>query len=139
MAPVAEPLAVQSGLEALVDAAVTRYGRWAQADPVMLVHSATAPRAVALVLPSLPARLRPASYEAAWVLTATIATIYRPSPLAGVADGVPATLEEVVEGAVGSGDEHAIKFTEVAVESHRRHNKAALASAAHAVDWITAQ
>jgi REP element-mobilizing transposase RayT len=31
------------------------------------------------------------------------------------------------------------RLTEVAVESHRRHNAAALASAAHAVDWITAQ
>ncbi len=54
--PVADPLTVPAALDALVDAAVTRYGRWGQAAPVMLFHSATAPRAVALVLPPQPAR-----------------------------------------------------------------------------------
>jgi hypothetical protein len=136
VAPVADPLAVPAALDALVDAAVTRYGPWGQAAPVMLVHSATAPRAVALVLPSLPEQLWPAAYEAAWAVTATIATIYRPSPPVVVADEAPAIIDEVVERAVASGDEHAIKFTEVAIESHRRGNTSALASAARAVALI---
>jgi len=55
--PVTDPRAVPAALDTLVDAAVTRYGRWGPAAPVMLVHSATAPRAVALVLPSLPQQL----------------------------------------------------------------------------------
>lgn len=138
-APVADPPAVPAALDALVDAAVTRYSSWGQTDPIMLVHAATAPRAVALVLPSLPERLWLASYEVAWVVSATIATIYRPSRLANAADEPAATLEDVIERAVASGDEHAIKFTEVAVESHRRANASALASAAHAVAWIDAQ
>ena len=139
VAPVADPLAVPAALDALVDAAVTRYGRWGQREPVMLVHAATAPRAIALVLPALPEQLWPASYEAAWMVTATIATVYRPSSLATVAGERPVTIEEVVEGAVESGDEHAIKFTEVAVESHRRGSALALAAAAHAVKWIGAE
>ncbi len=36
---------VPAALDALVDAAVTRYHHWAHGDPIMLVHAATAPRA----------------------------------------------------------------------------------------------
>lgn len=138
-APAADPRAVPAALDALIDAAVTRYGRWGQAAPVMLVHAATAPRAVALVLPSLPQQLWPAAYQAAWAVTATIATIYRPSPPVAVADEQVTTIDEIIERAVTSGDEHAIKFTEVAIESHRRGNTSALASAASAVPLIDAQ
>lgn len=139
VAPVADPVAVPGALDALVDAAVSRYGQWGPAAPVMLVHAATAPRAVALVLPSLPEQLWPGAFDAAWAVTATIATIYRPSPPAGTCDGCAATLDEVIEGSVATGDEHALKFTEVAVESHRRGNPHALASADHAASLIGGQ
>lgn len=55
LAPVTAPAAVPAALDLLVDAAVTRYERWAHGSPVMLVHAATAPRAAALVLPALSA------------------------------------------------------------------------------------
>ncbi|MDQ2852652.1 MAG: hypothetical protein M3Y49_18335, partial [Actinomycetota bacterium] len=66
--------------------------QWAHANPVMLVHSATAPRT--------------------------------------------ATLDQVTDRAVGSGNEHAIKFAEVAQESHRRGNPHALPAAARACHLI---
>jgi hypothetical protein len=56
-----------------------------------------------------------------------------------VADERVTTIDEVIERAVTSGDEHAIKFTEVAIESHRRGNTSALASAARAAALIDAQ
>lgn len=136
---VTDPIAVPEALDALVDTAVTRYGRWGHGSPVILVHAATAPRAVALVLPALPEQLWPASYDAAWTMTATVTTIYRPPRPEPSARERPLILDEVVEHAVGSGDEHAIKFTEVAVESHRRGNPVALNSAAHAVALINAE
>ncbi|MHB8295148.1 MAG: questin oxidase family protein, partial [Acidimicrobiales bacterium] len=138
ISPVTDPVEVPEALDALVDAAVTRYGRWAQASPVMLVHAATAPRAVALVLPALPQRLWPASYDAAWLVTATVATVYRPASPVSPTDERSPDLQEVVDKAVASGDEHAIKFTEVAVESHRRGNASALPSAARTVAMIAA-
>jgi hypothetical protein len=136
VAPVADPFAVPAALDRLVDEVVIRYGRWGQAAPVMLVHAATAPRAVALVIPALPEQLWPGAFQAAWVVSATIATIYRPPRLTVAADARAATVDEVIERAVSTGDEHAIKFTEVAVESHRRGNAFALASAAHAAALI---
>ncbi|MHB1846974.1 MAG: questin oxidase family protein [Deltaproteobacteria bacterium] len=138
MAPVADAVAVPRALDALVDAAVSHYRRWAHGNPIMLVHAATAPRAVALVLPALPEQLWPASYDAAWTVTATVTTVYRPSPPAPPTHEQPPILDEVVEHAIASGDEHAIKFTEVAVESHRRGNTLALPSAARAVALISA-
>lgn len=44
----------------------------AHADPVMLVHAVTAPAAVLLTLPSLPAVLHRASAETAWATTAAL-------------------------------------------------------------------
>lgn len=138
VAPAADPVAVPATLDALVDAAVSRYLQWGQANPVMLVHAATAPRAVGLALPSLPQHLWPASYDAAWVVAATVATVYRPVGTAVLGHDGPAALDEIVEGAVISRDEHAIKFTEVALESYRRGNRFALPAAARAVALISA-
>ena len=134
--PATDPDQVPAALDALVDAAVTHYGRWAHGNPIMLVHAATAPRAIALTLPALPRHVWAASYQTAWSVTAAISAAYRPpQPAADTAD-LSITLDEVAARAVESGDEHAIKFTEVAQESDRRGNTHALPAAARAVALI---
>ncbi len=130
---------VPAALDALVDAAVTHYQHWAHAKPVMLVHAATAPRAAGLVLPALPAHLWAQTYEVSWAAAAAISTIYRPStppPPSTRSEQRILTPEQVAERAVGSGDEHAIKFAEVASESHRRGNPDAVSAGARAVHLI---
>lgn len=136
--PVADPAQVPAALDALVDAAVTRYGPWAHGSPVMLVHAATAPRAIALALPALPQHLWPASYDTAWAVTAAISAVYRPSrpAIVPIAQEGILTIDDIADRVVESGDEHAIKFTEVAHESHQRANSSALTSAALAVALI---
>ena len=129
-----EATRVPAALTELTDAAVTRYLRWAPANPVMLVHAATAPRAAALVVPELPPDLWPATYTAAWSVSAAIVAMYRsagdpPSPPASAAD-------DVVPRAVAHGDEHVLKFTEVAVESADRGNPFARDAALRAVTDI---
>lgn len=136
--PITSPMDVPGALDALVDSAVACYGGWATASPIMLVHAATAPRAIRLALPALPEHLWPPSYDAAWAVAATLATIYRPSTAGSVSEEQPFSLDDVIERAVASGDEHVIKFTEVAVESHLRGNLAALASATRAATLIGA-
>jgi hypothetical protein len=140
------PDAVPAALDALVDAAVTGYGQWADHNPVMLVHAATGPRAVSLLLPSLPQQRWIEAYDAAWVISAAICGAYRsdtpvPSPFdreQGTSSGDDASVERVSDLAVASGDEHAIKFIEVAVESHRRGNPAALAAGVRAAALLVA-
>lgn len=125
------PAEVPQALVALVDTAVAVYASWAEANPTMLVHMATAPRAALLVIPSLPQNLWAATYRFAWATSAAIAGMYRPVTSA-LSTGWPAparSLADVVAAAVATGDEHAIKFAEVAGESDARGNPIALAAA----------
>jgi hypothetical protein len=134
LAPVAVA-EVPAALDALVDAAVVRYGRWAHGNPVMLVHAATAPRAAALVLPSLPRDQWQPTFRAAWVTAAAITAAYRP---AGVLPEPPSGLDPrpATEAALRSGDEHALKFAEVAAESAARGVPTAVGAAQRAAQLI---
>lgn len=126
---------VPTALDELVDAAVARYGRWAPGSPIMLVHAATAPRAAALVLPSLPRRSWSATYDAAWVASAAIAAAYRPvHELPIPREG--ASPERLADAASTNGDEHVIKFAEVATEAHNRGVATAIGAGLRAVELI---
>lgn len=117
---------VGTALSDLVDAAVSRYARWAPANPTMLVHMATAPRAVSLVVPSLPESMHRDAYAFAWNASAAIGSMYRPS-----ADpAATAPIGDVAADAYATADVHAIKLTEVALESQTRGNPDALVAAA---------
>lgn len=136
--PVQEAAAVPRALDALVDAAVTGYLHWAHGNPVMLVHAATAPRAAALALPALPAQLWRATYETAWAVSAAITSAYRPLDANPArAQSAPPDPDEVIDRAVACRDEHAIKFVEVARESHDRGNTDALPAGARAAALLT--
>jgi len=104
-----------------------------------MVHAATAPRAAAIVLPALPEHLWKTTFESAWTVCAAISTIYRPStpsPPASPTERAAVSFDDVTDLAMASRDEHAIKFVEVARESHRRGNTAALTAASRAVGLI---
>jgi|tagenome__1003787_1003787.scaffolds.fasta_scaffold20838721_2 hypothetical protein len=144
----ADPREVESALDDLVDAAVSHYNRWAAAQPVMLVHMATAPRAARLVLPALPRALWSLTYVSAWRVSAAIASMYRPTQAALSTEPAPPNHSpnrskavpseaEVAAAAARHGDEHVIKFTEVTLESHRRGNPDAIAAARSAIRQIT--
>lgn len=129
---------IPAALDTLVAPAITHYGRWAHGNPVMLVHAATAPRTIALARPTLPREMWLDSYNMA--VTAVISSAYRfPDPPlpTSAAEHAITSAGNVAELAVASRDEHAIKLTEVAHESHRRGNTAALPSAMRAVTLIT--
>ena len=127
---------VPAALDALVDAAVVRYGRWAPGSPVMLVHAATAPRAAALALPSLPSSLWPATYAAAWAASAAITAVYRsPHPLPDPPDDVPA--DALLDRVLRNGDEHVIKFAETATDAADRGVRTARGAAVRATELIT--
>lgn len=133
---------VPAALDALTDAAVSRYLLWADGDPVMLVHAATAPRAASLVLPALPPALWPATYGIAWAVTAAVTVAYsakQPAVQADSESGSALSVEGLARLAARHQDEHVLKFAEVAIESHRRGNVAALAAGTRAAALITAE
>ena len=136
------PEEIRAWLSGLSDAAVLRYPDIAHGNPVMLVHSATAPTAILRSLPALDAELWAPSAAAAWDAAAALGAIYAPSgpvsPGQGTAvpDGAGA-IEEVFARAVAHGDEHAIKFADTAADVYERTgNPAAIAAAVRAVELI---
>ncbi|WSK40266.1 hypothetical protein OG712_17160 [Micromonospora maris] len=70
---------VPARLAGIVHAAVVRHGTHGYAEPVMLVHAATAPNAVLRTLPALPGALWAASLAAAWAATAAVTAAYAPA------------------------------------------------------------
>jgi hypothetical protein len=127
---------VPAELDALVDAAVSQYLHFGHGEPVMLVHSATAPAAAAGALPTLPGELWLLTWQEAWKACAAITACY-----AVTARPVPAILpsltpDEVLDRAVENGDAHVIKFTDVALIAHGRGCVAALAAASHAASLL---
>ncbi|GAA4263954.1 questin oxidase family protein [Dactylosporangium darangshiense] len=107
-------------LTSLVDAATRAYLSYGPAAPVLLVHTATAPNAVAHILPVLPRDLWAASYATSWSAVAAIVAMYAPAEGVDVAGGDPGTASAVLDRAAGHGDEHVLKFTDTAVEAYER-------------------
>ncbi|MER7397903.1 questin oxidase family protein [Streptomyces sp. NPDC000151] len=131
--PADGPADARALLAAVVAAATARYAVDAAAEPVMLVHAATAPNAVLRTLPALPEHLWVPSLHAAWAASAAVTAAYAPrrrrpgaaatasAPEAApgtdaLADALPDALADAFERAAAHGDEHAIKLTDTALD-----------------------
>lgn len=129
-------------LQNLVAAATVRYLSVGHGSPVLLVHTATAPNAVLHTLPSLPRSLWAPSLAAVWTASAALTAAYEPTVAAPRSELPPAPatddpVAEVVGRAAEHGDEHAIKFTDTAVEVFERTgNPDSLAAAVHITGLI---
>ncbi|MGI5211587.1 questin oxidase family protein [Plantactinospora sp. CA-290183] len=125
-------------LAAIVDAAVVRYGSHGYASPIMLVHAATAPNAVLRTLPALPVTLWGPSLDAAWAATAAVTAAYAPAEPRSRRPADPAPqIDEVMSRAADSGDAHAIKFVDTAVDVYARGGRpSVLALALYSVELI---
>ncbi|SDL06637.1 questin oxidase family protein [Streptomyces indicus] len=127
----ADPEAARAALSELVTAAVHRYATHGHGEPVMLVHAATAPNAVLRALPALPRELWPVSLSAAWTASAAVTAAYSPAdPAPYDLGGVPGA-EDLAEQAARHGDDHAIKFTDTALDIG---DPVALAAAARSIE-----
>ena len=135
--PAATPGEVETRLADLVTAATLRYLSHGHGQPVLLVHTATAPNAVRHTLPALPPELWAPSLTAAWSASAAIFAAYAPPqgaarPAQPALPAGPDAVAEVLDRAVDHGDEHVIKFTDTAAEVYTRTGRAdALAAALH--------
>ncbi|MGV9315462.1 questin oxidase family protein [Streptomyces sp. NPDC003691] len=124
-------------LRELVTAATHRYATHGHAEPVMLVHAATAPNAVLRTLPALPERLWAPSLGAAWAASAAVTAAYVPTGLApweGAGGAPDRTPEEIFAAAAAHGDDHTIKFTDTALDVG---DATALTAAVRSIDLNT--
>ncbi|WP_086820637.1 questin oxidase family protein [Allokutzneria sp. NRRL B-24872] len=132
------PAQAQDMLTELVDAAVLHYRTHGHGAAIMSVHGATAPNAILRTLPALPENLWVPSLCTAWIATAAVTSIYAPDRPALGASGTDLVLDEVVERAVATGDAHAIKFADTAVDTFaRKGDHDALAAAQRCTDLLS--
>jgi hypothetical protein len=86
--------------------------------PVPLIHAVTAPAAVRIVLPHLPAEQHEASVAALWQVHTALLLIFtsqrrgEDEALARAVDVEPPSWAELAARAVENADEHVMKFTE---------------------------
>ncbi len=118
-------------LDQLATGGASAYLRNADAGGAIgLLHAVTSPLAGELLLPWLAQEDRDAALGYVWQATAALHVAYdvdRQTPTPGDA---PPSAESLVDGAVASGDEHAIKLTEAALRSFGRSGDAVLLLAA---------
>ena len=109
-------------LDALAGGGARAYLRNAEDGvPIALLHSATAPLALELILPWLAEEDRDAAMGYGWQAVAALHVAYaidRASPIDE--SGPVPSAEDLIAAAVASGDEHAIKLTEAALRCHAR-------------------
>ncbi len=132
-------LAPPEDLTAALDALALGGARAGLADAegdhgIALVHAVTVPLALELVLPSLDPADRPAAFAYCWQAAAALHSAYARNrePAGGRSPGAGARHEPgaLVDAAVESGDEHAIKLTEACLRAHARTGQPALLAAA---------
>ncbi|MGW4942675.1 questin oxidase family protein [Actinoplanes sp. NPDC004185] len=127
---------VEDRLAGIVTAAVRLHTTHGYGNPVLLVHAATAPLAVLRTLPALPVALHGPSLAAAWAATAAVTAAYAPPAARAFTPGAgdaPAVLRQATE----SGDAHAIKFADAAIEMWQRDpDPVLLAASRHATELI---
>jgi hypothetical protein len=95
---------------------------------IAFVHTVTAPAALRTLAPHLSDGTRSLALRYTWQSCAAIYSALgrpatsadaKPTPPDAVADGDPADVADLIEQAIASRDEHAIKFTEACLREHR--------------------
>jgi hypothetical protein len=95
-----------------------------------LLHAVTSPLACELLLPWLAEEDRDAALGYVWQAAAALHVAYDIDRITPAPTDPPPTAEALVDGAVASGDEHAIKLTEAALRSFGRSGESVLLAAA---------
>jgi hypothetical protein len=85
---------------------------------ITFIHGVTGPSAVRLLLPHVPPDVQASLLRYAWQAAAGFyAALGRPPATQALSPSVPSPAD-LVDRAVGNGDEHAIKFTEACLREH---------------------
>lgn len=106
--------------------------------PVPLVHAVTAPAAVRLVLPYLPAELHALTIAALWQANVAMLVAFtvdrrgEDTTLAAAVESDPPAFDELIARAVEHGDDHVIKFTEACAREHALRPDPRFPAAVHA-------
>jgi hypothetical protein len=131
----AEPESVEDALSLLTEAGARMYLANAPRQPLVLLHTVTAPAALRLVLPHLPATLHNTALAYVWQNIAATAAAYGDERPAQRDDWPPQEPSAIIERSIATDDPHALKFAEASIREH--HLKPHPAYLAAAADWAS--
>lgn len=131
----AEPESVGHALSALTEAGARLYLANATRQPLVLLHTVTAPAALRLLLPKLPVGLRKTALAYVWQAFAASVATYSDERAAERYDPTPLEAPAIVERSVETNDPHAIKFTEACIREFRLNPQPVYLAAAQ--DWAS--
>jgi len=103
----------------LTRAFVREYMANADRSAIGFVHTVTAPAALRILAPLLPAHARRDALRFTWQACAAIYATYGGDAPREISAAGEVDEEDLIDRAVSSGDEHAIKFTEACLREHR--------------------
>ncbi|MGO9667413.1 MAG: hypothetical protein ACLPS1_02310 [Streptosporangiaceae bacterium] len=106
------PSDVPAGLLELATAFARVFLVYGRRQPIPFVHAVTAPVAARSVLGLLPGGVAQPSYDALWRTAAALYSAYAADSAPEPPLSEPPWPADLISRAVGTGDEHAIKFTE---------------------------
>ena len=106
---------------------------------IAFVHSVTGPSSLRPMLPHLSEATARTALGYAWQAAAAMyATFATSASLPRVDDAKIRDIDELIERAIASGDEHAIKFTEVSIREYAlNRDPAFLAASEHAIRMLS--
>ena len=131
----AEPESVEDALSTLTEAGARMYLANAARQPLVLLHTVTAPAALRLMLPHLPAGLHKTALAYVWQNVAATAAAYGDQTPSEDHDLAPQEPSAIIERSIATDDPHALKFAEACIREHRRNPQPSYLAAA--ADWAS--
>src|SRR5262249_13010003 len=131
----AQPESVEPALSPLTEAGARLYLANASRQPLVLLHTVTAPAALRLLLPHLPAGLPKTGLAYVWQNVAATAAAYGDERPPVHDEWPPQEPSAIIERSLASDDPHALKFAEACIREHRLNPHPVYLAAA--ADWAS--
>ena len=104
-------------------------------QPLVLLHTVTAPAALRMMLPHMPAELHKMALAYTWQNAAATAAAYGDQTPPDGHDWPTPEPSAIIERSIATDDPHALKFAEACIREHQRNPQPAYLAAA--ADWAS--
>jgi len=96
----------------------------------VFIHCVTGPSAIRLIAPHVSRKTAASALRYGWQAAAALYAGFSQTPAVTVVEQLDTSVEDLIDSAVATGDEHAIKFTEACLREHALNPKPVYLAAA---------
>ncbi|MCH8025550.1 MAG: DUF4243 domain-containing protein [Chloroflexi bacterium] len=97
---------------------------------IVFIHSVTGPSAVRLLAPHISRETAASALRYGWQAAAALYAGFGESTAAGAIEDTDHNIDDLIDSAIATNDEHAIKFTEACLREHALNPKPVYLAAA---------